>query len=172
MNNINENEQIRKSLLTIRKLIIESETEMINIGDDEKMGSNVTKNNEKITFEGINTVGFISDGVSESVKEAITPIISEFIKASGLILDSIEITVDGSRIILNSDTIKNPSMSNVKSITFDTNQNEPQLNLVSGTLSLTSDLMSLIQSITITYADPQIGRDMLITSTQSTESEL
>lgn len=165
--NINEYDQIRKSLAVIRSL--NEEMEMINLKQDgSEQNDEETKSGDEITFDGINTTGFINTdkNISDDVKAPLTTAIGEFIKASGLLLDTIAINIEDSRVIMRSETIKNPGTDSIKSIVFDTNDNDPKLEVISGVISLDSDLINLIQTITRVFSDNQIGRNNLVSLTQ------
>jgi hypothetical protein len=168
MNIINENDQIRKSLAKIRAL--RENEEMINLSSDseENNGEETTKSGEEIKFDGINTVGYLNsrEGLSDEVKNGLTTAIGEFIKASGLLLDTISINVEDSRIIMRSETIKNPGTDSIKSIVFDTDENDPQIEVIGGTIVLDNDLITMIQTAGRTFSDNQIGRNKLVSLTQ------
>jgi hypothetical protein len=173
MNNLNEYDQIRNMLGKIR-LIKEdvqpnnpAQIDMTNASEPETEGNN-SKEGEKITFDGINTVGFMvgQENISDDVKSSVTTAVGEFLKATGLILDTVTITVDDGQVILNSETIKNPGIDSVKSITFDTDEENPKIEVVPGLITLTNDIVSLLQMASKTFGDNQIGRNKLISSTQ------
>lgn len=168
-NNINEYDQIRKSLAVIRSLNEDVEVVNLKKGGLQQNSKEATKSGDEITFDGINTTGFINTqgNISDEVKSALTTAVGEFIKASGLLLDTIAIDVEDSRVIMRSETIKNPGVDSIKSIVFDTNDGDPKLEVISGVISLDSDLINLLQTITRTFSDNQIGRDNLISLTQS-----
>ena len=165
---INEYEQIRKSLAKIRAL--NEETEMVNLKQNkpEQGSEETTKSGDEITFDGINTTGFLNsqENLSDEVKSSLTIAIGEFIKASGLLLDTISINVEDSRIIMKSETIKNPGTDSIKSVVFDTNEDNPQIEVISGSLSLSPDFVNMIQTITTVFTDNQIGRNKLVSLTQ------
>lgn len=168
MNNINEYDQIRKSLAKIRAL--NEENEMINLkqNSSNQGGEETTKSGDEITFDGINTTGYLNsqENLSDDVKSSLTTAVGEFIKASGLLLDTIAINVEDSRIIMRSETIKNPGTDNIKSVVFDTNEDDPQIEVISGAISLDSDLTNLIQTMVRVFGDNQIGRNKLVSLTQ------
>ncbi len=168
MNIINEYDQIRKSLATIRAL--NEDNEMINLNQDgsEQNGEETTKSGDEITFDGINTTGYLNsqESLSDDVKSALTTSVGEFIKASGLLLDTIAINVEDSRIIMRSETIKNPGTDNIKSVVFDTNEDDPQIEVISGAISLDSDIINLMQTMVRVFNDNQIGRNKLVSLTQ------
>ena len=170
---INEYDQIRKSLAAIRTLKEEVSRgdQMINLSpsdDNDTESNNDTPSGEKITFDNINTVGFLDSqsALSDQVKNEITTAVGVFVKATGLLLDTITINVEDSRIILSSETIKNPGIGSIKLITFDTNNEDPQMEVISGTIGLDTDVVSLLQTIVSTFKDNQIGRNKLVSVTQ------
>jgi hypothetical protein len=170
---INEYDQIRKSLAAIRTLKEEVSRgdQMINLSpsdDNDIESNNETPSGEKIMFDDINTVGFLDSqsALSDQVKNEITTAVGVFVKATGLLLDTITINVEDSRIILSSETIKNPGIGSIKMITFDTNNEDPQMEIISGTIDLNTDVISLLQTIVSTFKDNQIGRNKLISITQ------
>lgn len=170
---INEYDQIRKSLAAIRTLKeeVSRSNQMINLSpsdDNDTESNNETPSGEKIMFDDINTVGFLDSqsALSDQVKNEITTAVGIFVKATGLLLDTVTINVEDSRIILSSETIKNPGIGSIKMITFDTNNEDPQMEVISGTIDLNTDVISLLQTIVSTFKDNQIGRNKLISITQ------
>lgn len=170
---INEYDQIRKSLAAIRTLKeeVSRSNQIINLSpsdDNDTESNNETPSGEKIMFDDINTVGFLDSqsALSDQVKNEITTAVGVFVKATGLLLDTITINVEDSRIILSSETIKNPGIGSIKMITFDTNNEDPQMEVISGTIDLNMDVISLLQTIVSTFKDNQIGRNKLISITQ------
>jgi hypothetical protein len=169
---ISEYDQIRKGLEKIRSLKEEitrdSEVIELNQVNNDPEVTPDGKVGEKIAFDDINTVGFLNSqkSLSDVAKNEITNTVGIFIKSTGLLLDTITINVEDSRIILNSETIKNPGIDSVKSITFDTNNEDPQMEVITGTIGLDNDIISLLQTISSTYNDNQIGRNKLISITQ------
>ena len=169
---ISEYDQIRKGLEKIRSLKEEitrdSEVIELNQVNNDPEVTPDGKVGEKIAFDDINTVGFMNSqkSLSDGAKNEITNTVGIFIKSTGLLLDTITINVEDSRIILNSETIKNPGIDSVKSITFDTNNEDPQMEVITGTIGLDNDIISLLQTISSTYNDNQIGRNKLISITQ------
>lgn len=170
---INEYDQIRKSLAAIRTLKeeVSRSNQMINLSpsdDNDTESNNETPSGEKIMFDDINTVGFLDSQstLSDQVKNEITTAVGVFVKATGLLLDTVTINVEDSRIILSSETIKNPGIGSIKMITFDTNNEDPQMEVISGTIDLNTDVISLLQTIVSTFKDNQIGRNKLISITQ------
>jgi hypothetical protein len=166
---INEYDQIRKSLAVIRTLTEDVET--INLNQDsseQSSGDETTKSGDEVTFDGINTTGYLTsqENISDDVKSALTTAVGEFIKASGLLLDTIAINIEDSRIIMKSETLKNPGTDTIKSMVFDTNNNDPKIEVISGVISLDSDLINLMQTVTRVFNDNQIGRNKLVSLTQ------
>lgn len=107
---ISEYDQIRKGLEKIRSLKeeITRDNEVIDLNqtnNDPEVTSD-GKVGEKIAFDDINTVGFLNSqkSLSDEVKNEITNTVGVFIKSTGLLLDTITINVEDSRIILNSET--------------------------------------------------------------------
>ncbi len=168
MNIINENDQIRKSLAKIRSLRENEETINLKSNREGRDGEETTKSGDKITFDNINTVGFLNsqNNLSDNVKSSLTPIIGSFIEASGLLLDTISIYVEDSRIIMQSETVKNPGTDAIKSIIFDTNDDSPKIEVISASIDLKANFLNLMQTIANVYDDNQIGRNKLISLTQ------
>lgn len=166
MNIINENDQIRVSLAKIRKLT-ENE-EYINLNKDEVGSeydeSSIDKSGEEIIFDDIKTVGYLktNEQLEDQNKTELISSVGEFIKSTTLILDIVSIVVDKNELNLTSETIKNPGAGFIKSISFNTSENHPQLEIISDNVSLDSDLLNLLTAINNTYSDPQIGRNKLI----------
>jgi hypothetical protein len=84
-----------------------------------------------------------------------------------LLLDTVSILAEDNRIIIASDTIKNANFEALASITFDTEQEAPQIGFVNGNMDLTNDTAKLLQSIATSYYDNQVGRNKIITATQN-----
>lgn len=166
---MNEQDEIRGLLKKIRTLIREDaiSDRKIDLISDPKTG---TSGAEKVQFDGLNTVGFLSIGeVSNSVnKDRLVNAIGEFIKSANLILASINIQVTDGRVFITSDTIKNPGVGNVRSISVDTNNENPSVNM-SGDVDLNSEVIEFLQNIKVAYTEPQIGRENLVKSTQNDE---
>jgi hypothetical protein len=176
---INEYDQIRKSLAVIRTLKedITRGDQMIDLSqsnDDTAESNDETPSGEKITFDDINTIGFLNSqsSLSDQIKSEITTNVGTFLKATGLLLDTVTINVEDSRIILSSETIKNPSVDMIKTIRFDTDSENPQMDVITGTIDLDNDTINLLQTISSTYNDNQIGRNKLISITQGNSGEL
>jgi hypothetical protein len=168
---INENDNIRNMIGIVRTLkesVPNAPVPSSNNNFTEPEGETQTKRGEKVTFDGINTVGFLTlSGVDESVKNNIINVIGEFLKATGLLLDTVSILAEDNRIIIASDTIKNANFEALASITFDTEQEAPQIGFVNGNMDLTNDTAKLLQSIATSYYDNQVGRNKIITATQN-----
>ena len=142
-----------------------------NLGEDEVIKTEPeevgNKSGEKIIFDGINTVGYLSKSDDVNIDmDAFKDSVSELIKSSGLLLPYVNIRVENGRVIIQSDVIKNPSLDVVKEITIDTDEEDVTINTVSGSLTLSSDLLNLLKLVSRTYDDPQIGRNNLIKLTQ------
>lgn len=167
---LNENDQIRNMLGKIR--IIKEDTMNANpqgqMGQPGQMQQRPTQTpaGEKMRFDDINTVGFLNGNVREDIKNNVKTAVGAFIKASGLLLDAVTITVENQKLIISSDTIKNPGMDVVKSVIFDTDSESPQFEFVGGKLDITKDFTNLIQTISRTFDDQQIGKTALITATE------
>lgn len=179
---LTEYAQIKKSLAAIRKIQEDFGYEYTNKQPNSdyfsnhpatdpgysSQGTEVTqKTGEKVQFDSINTIGFLNSGSNLPNKQQIIQSIGNFLKGTGLILTTVNINIEDGRVILKTDSIKNPGMEIVKSISFDTEQESPQLQIVGGVLNLTPDFTSLIQGISSTYNDPKIGREFMIQSFQS-----
>ena len=105
--------------------------------------------------------------MSEESKNEFTKAVGEMLAATGLLLPYVNIRLENGRVIITADVIKNPSLDVVKSISFDTDEEDPVINLVGGTLTLNQDLLNLLNTISRTYNDQQIGRNNLVKSTQA-----
>ena len=162
---ISEYEQIRNMLGKIR-LIQEDVTPNPMQQGMQQNRQQRTPSGEKVTFDDINTVGFISGDVRDEIKNSIKTAVGVFIKATGLLMDAVNITVEDDKITIVSDTLKNSAMTTIKSVTFDTDQENPYFEVVNGKLDITDDFTNLVQTILRTFNDPQIGKTALITSTQ------
>lgn len=178
MNTVNEYDQIRNMLGKIRLIREDVEPNNpaqidIQNADDSANDAN-TKDGDKITFDGVNTIGFINsqNGISDDIKTSVTTSVGEFLKGTGLILDTVNITVDDGQLIMNSETIKNPGIDVVKSIIFNTDDENPKIEVIPGTIELNDDTITLLQSISRTYKDNQIGRTKLVSSTQGGDNAI
>jgi hypothetical protein len=168
MENVNEYDQIRKSLNRIRKIQLEVQTINLNDkGDDNMETTQNTKSGEEISFDQVNTIGYLNSNENvDDIKDDLIASIGEFIKSSGLMLDTISIIVEDNRIILTTETVNNPGSDLIKAITFDTKNNAPTLEVITGSIELSDDLIDLLQNINRTFKDNQIGRNKLIDVTQ------
>jgi hypothetical protein len=146
-----------------------------NLGEEEIVKTSPeevgSKQGEEITFDAVNTIGYLSkaEGI-ELDKDAFQESVGELIKSTGLLLPYVNIRIENGRVIISSDIIKNPSLETVKELVIDTDEEDVRINLVSGALTLSQDLLSLLNSISRSYDDPQIGRNNLIKLTQITET--
>lgn len=161
--------KVRLNESVVSGIINEDATTNANIPTNP--GQTTSKTGEKIQFNNINTVGFLSNltggELNQENKDAIISSIEDFIKACGLILSIVEIRVFSGRIILFSNTIKNPGIDFVKSITVDTNMDNPKLDFLSANVDVNADYMTLIGNITKSYNDNQVGRQKLVQATQN-----
>jgi hypothetical protein len=80
------------------------------------------------------------------------------------------IRLENGRVIITAEVIKNPTLDGVKSIMIDTDEEDPKINLIGGTLILNQDFLNLLNGISRSYADPQIGRNNLVKVTQSKQT--
>lgn len=162
---VNEYNQIRKMLGKVRKLKEEAEQNQNNVfSDNPNISNNIGK---KVIFNDIQTVGFYkSSGLDNNIKDNVVNAVGEFIKASGLLIKTINIMAEDGRIVLTTDTIKNPSTTNISQIIIDTNLESPEFTISGDNLSLTDELVTLFQSLLTSYNDIQIGREHLVSATQ------
>ena len=66
----------------------------------------------------------------------------------------------------------NPKLLDVvKEIVIDTNDEDPKINLIGGTLILNQDLLNLLNTTSRSYNDRQIGRNALIKITQNKQTQ-
>ena len=170
---LNENDQIRNMLGKIRTMLNEvvvsdDETQDVTMDTVNTNASN-DKNGEKIVFDEINTVGFLKsrNQLDDMTKDNITKAVGSFIKGTGLILDTLNVFVDEGQVVLSTETVRNPGANFISSITFDTNEENPQISIIPESIELNDDVINLLQTINISYKDREIGRDVLIQSTQS-----
>ena len=166
---MNEYDQIRNMLSKVRLISENTNTVggMSNVQSNQMQQPTQTPSGKQIKFDDTNTVGFINgDNIRDDIKNQVTTAIGAFIKASGLLLDTVNITIQHNRVVMVSNSVKNPGMESVKSIIFNTDEESPKLELNQGTLNVTRDLGTLLQTITTTFNDNQIGKNKLIMSTQ------
>ena len=167
---LNEHDQIRNMLGKIRLLkedTMQDNPAEINVNTSDET-DNTNKDGYKVNFDNINTVGFIKsqEKLSDDVKTSVTTAVGEFLKATGLILDTVTIMVDDSHVVLSSETIKNPGIDSIKSVIFDTNEDDPQIEVISGSIKLDNDMINLLQTLTKTFNDNQVGKNKLVSATQ------
>lgn len=133
-------------------------------------GQTTSKQGEKIQFNNIKTVGFLKNltgaGLEQDTKNNIISAVEDFIKGSGLIASILEIRVLNGRIILFTNTIQNPGIDFIKSITIDTDLDDPKLDFLSANVNINADYMTLIGNLTKTYQDNQVGRQKLVQASQ------
>ncbi len=161
---MNEYEQIRNMLGKIR--LIKEEVENARILDDDT-STESSKDGDRIMFDDIDTIGLLQsqESLSDEAKNNITAVVGKFIHDTGLILNSVIIYVEKNRVILTSDTVKNPGADIVRSITFDSNDENPKLEVIQGTIELSIDMTSLLQNIQMVYNNNQVGRVVLVGAT-------
>jgi len=159
-------DDIKKMLNNIRRAQLNEDQEIIKTKEetlDNKKG-------EELQFDNINTVGYLSKApdvqMSEESKNEFTKAVGDMLSATGLLLPYVNIRLESGRVIITADIIKNPSLEIVKDIIIDTDDEDPKINLVGGTLTLNQDLLNLLNTISRTYNDQQIGRYNLVKSTQ------
>lgn len=153
-----------KSLIDkIRKANLNESNDMVKIQPEDATDS---KEGDKMEFEGINTVGYLSKAedvqLSDSALSEFESAVGEMIKATGLLTPYVNVRLENGRVIITTDVIKNPSLETVKELVIDTDNEDPIVNLVGGTLTLNQDLLNLLNTISRTYNDPQIGRNNLV----------
>lgn len=148
--------------------INEDVTNGVNIPGNS--GQTTSKQGEKVQFNNIKAVGFLKNltglNLDQDAKNEIISVIEDFIKGSGLILSILEIRVFNGRIILFSNTIQNPGIDFIKSITIDTDLDDPKLDFLSANVNVNADYMTLIGNLTKTYQNNQVGRQKLVQATQ------
>jgi hypothetical protein len=153
-------EKVRRANLNESNDIIKTQPQEISA--DSKEG-------EKMEFEGINTVGYLSKSddvqLSDEMRTEFESSVGEFIKATGILTPYVNVRLENGRVIITSDVIKNPSLESVKELVVDTDNEDPTVNLVGGSLILNQDLLNLLNTISRTYNDPQIGRNNLVKAT-------
>ena len=139
-------DDIKTLLNIVRRATLNEADEMINT-TPEKINN---KDGEELSFDGINTIGYLSAGqditLNDAIKDELTSTIGEFIKATGLLLPYINIRVENGRMILTADVIKNPTLEFIKELVIDTDNEDPTVNLVGGTFTLNSDLLNLLNT--------------------------
>jgi len=165
---INEYDQIRNMLGKIRTIKEDTTRyqQSMSMEQPNQQQTRQTPSGEKIQFDDITTVGFINGNVRDEIKNNVKAAVGVFIKSTGLLMDTVNITIEDEKINITSDTLKNPAMNAIKSITFDTDEESPYFEMVAGRLDITPDFSNLIQTISRTFNDPQVGKTALITSTQ------
>ena len=159
-------DDIKSLLEKVRRSNLNENEEMIKTRPEE-VGS--SKEGEKMEFEGINTVGYLSKAedvqLSDTSRDEFEKAVGEMIKATGILTPYVNVRLENGRVIITTDVIKNPSLESVKELVIDTDNEDPIINLVGGTLTLNQDLLNLMNTISRTYNDPQIGRNNLVKTT-------
>jgi hypothetical protein len=183
MNNNDKNYDDIKSLLNKVRTVqlqesIKKTKSLLNENDEMVRTKPVdieSKDGEELTFDKINTVGYLSKAddvqLSDESKTEFTKVIGDFIDATGLMLPYVNIRLENGRVILTADVIKNPTLDVVKEIVIDTNDEDPKINLIGGTLILNQDLLNLLNTTSRSYNDRQIGRNALIKITQNKQTQ-
>lgn len=161
-------DDIKSLLEKVRKANLNESEEMIKTQPEEVADN---KEGEKMEFEGINTIGYLSKAedvqLSDASRGEFESAVGEMIKATGILTPYVNVRLENGRVIITTDVIKNPSLESVKELVIDTDNEDPIVNLVGGTLTLNQDLLNLLNTISRTYNDPQIGRNNLVKATTS-----
>ena len=159
-------DDIKSLLEKVRKANLNEDVDMIKTQPDDLTSD---KEGEKMQFDGINTVGYLSKSediqLSDQSKNEFEKAVGDLIKATGILTPYINVRIENGRVIITVDVIKNPSLESVKELVIDTDNEDPIVNLVGGTLTLNQDLLNLLNTISRTYNDPQIGRNNLVKTT-------
>ncbi len=163
-------DDIKSLLEKVRRANLNESNDIIKTQPEETTES---KEGEKMEFEGINTVGYLSKAedvqLSDEMRTEFETSVGEFIKATGILTPYVNVRLENGRVIITSDVIKNPSLESVKELVVDTDNEDPTVNLVGGSLILNQDLLNLLNTISRTYNDPQIGRNNLVKATTQTQ---
>jgi hypothetical protein len=164
-------DDIKSLLEKVRRANLNESNDIIKTQPEETTES---KEGEKMEFEGINTVGYLSKAedvqLSDEMRTEFETSVGEFIKATGILTPYVNVRLENGRVIITSDVIKNPSLESVKELVVDTDNEDPTVNLVGGSLILNQDLLNLLNTISRTYNDPQIGRNNLVKATTQTQA--
>jgi len=165
-------DDIKSLLEKVRKANLNESNDIIKTQPEETTDN--AKEGEKMEFEGINTVGYLSKSddvqLSDEMRTEFETSVGEFIKATGILTPYVNVRLENGRVIITSDVIKNPSLESVKELVVDTDNEDPTVNLVGGSLILNQDLLNLLNTISRTYNDPQIGRNNLVKSTTQSQA--
>lgn len=158
MNFINEHDQIRVSLSRIRKLREQA--------GDEFNDSENFKRGEKVTFNNINSSGFLINGedLTEETKNEVVSAIEEFIKATNVITDNIAIEIGANSLVVTLESVDNPGVDVIEKIIFDTDNSNPKVKMISGTMDLTEQFTTLMASLVSSYSNNQLGRNRLVSA--------
>ena len=165
-------DDIKSLLEKVRRANLNESNDIIKTQPQEISADN--KEGEKMEFEGINTVGYLSKSddvqLSDEMRTEFESSVGEFIKATGILTPYVNVRLENGRVIITSDVIKNPSLESVKELVVDTDNEDPTVNLVGGSLILNQDLLNLLNTISRTYNDPQIGRNNLVKATTQSQA--
>jgi hypothetical protein len=155
MSNMIKEDEIRLTLNKIRKLTLEQDSGLSN-----------TRYKFDIDFDEIDaSLKLMSnEELSDEIKQDITDKIEVFIKSSGLMINFASAMITSEYIKIKISTIKNPGVEVIKSITFDTRDENPTMDLISGEFELNKDFISFINAVNTAYYDNQVGRNALASS--------
>lgn len=93
--------------------------------------------------------------------------VSAFLKASGLILDIADVQVFNGRLVITSSNLRNPGITDyVKTVTIDTDLDDPKIAFIDPNVDIDSDYMTFVGALTRAYNDNTVGRTKLIQSSQ------
>lgn len=93
--------------------------------------------------------------------------VSAFLKASGLILDIVDVQIFNGRLVITSSNIRNPGVTDyIKTVTVDTNLDDPKIAFIDPNVDIDSDYMTFVGTLTRAYNDNTVGRTKLIQSSQ------
>lgn len=108
-----------------------------------------------------------NNDLSNEQRNNVLSSVSTFLKASGLILDMVDVQIFNGRLIITSANLKNPGVSDyIKSITVDTDLDDPKIAFIDPNVDIDSDYMTFVGTLTRAYNDNTVGRTKLIQSSQ------
>jgi hypothetical protein len=141
------------------------------IESQNPMSGDQSSNSERVAFNDVKATGFLKNStgskMSDEYRNQVIEGVGAFLKASGLIMDVVNVEVMNGRIIITSATIKNPGVDFIKDIVIDTKLESPKLELIPGNVEINPDYMTLIGTLIKTYNDPQVGRNNLVQISQT-----
>lgn len=108
-----------------------------------------------------------NNDLTNEQRNSVLASVSEFLKASGLILDIVDVQIFNGRLVMISSNLKNPGVTDyIKTVTVDTDLDNPKIAFIDPNVDIDSDYMTFVGALTRAYNDNTVGRTKLIQSSQ------